>query len=190
MSWAPAEGCLFHLCPTSTPKTKGKPCFLHKMSLLLFQLSNKNNAPHLASHNTGNHWNFTTEFWTVPRVKNSSLKVEAGRLGEWWCQWQMQKPQSDSSCRNRKTCFFSVDSSGVHLSAPRRGILLMSESFQSQGTSTQMRTTLTRTSAPTLEDGIIKAANLVLLALASHWDGRNTPPLTPALTLKNFMFST
>lgn len=40
----------------------------------------------------------------------------------------------------------------------------MSEKFQSQDTSTQMRTELTRaTSAPTLEDEITKAANPVLL---------------------------
>lgn len=50
------------------------------------------------------------------------------------------------------------------ISTPCGDILLMSEKFQSQHTSTQMRAELTRaTSAPTLEDEVTRTANPGLL---------------------------
>lgn len=67
----------------------------------------------------------------------------------------------------RKTCVLDVDSKGVHQSAPRGAILLMSEKFQSHNISTQMRIKLTRAiSAPTLEGEITRGANSVLLNTA------------------------
>lgn len=91
----------------------------------------------------------------------SNMNMGAGRLTQWWSSYTTTDRQLTG---NRKTRFLGGDSNGVHQSAPRGGILLISGKFQSQDTWTQMRIQLTRTaSPPTLEDEIIKAANLVLL---------------------------
>lgn len=61
-------------------------------------------------------------------------------------------------------CFLGGDSNGVHQSASCGGMLLASEKFQSQETSAQIRVQLTRkASPPTLEDEIVRAADLMLL---------------------------
>lgn len=89
------------------------------------------------------------------------MSMGAGRLTEWWSSYTTTDRQLIG---NRKTRLLGGDSNGVHQSAPRGGILLISGKFQSQATSTQMRIQLTRTaSPPTLEDEIIKVANLALL---------------------------
>lgn len=64
----------------------------------------------------------------------------------------------------RKTYFLGVDSKGIHQSALRGAILMMSEKFQSHNISTQMRIKLTRAiSALTLEGEIRRGVNSLLL---------------------------
>lgn len=91
--------------------------------------------------------------------------------------------------QEQQSMLLFVDSSGIHLSVLHQGIFLKSETFQSQDTDTHMRTKLTRTtSASTLEDGIIRPANLQPLGLARQKRMKLSAFDSYSFSQKNFMF--